>query len=213
MGLQTPPQPTPADRAPASQVSPASAPCANADALAVGSTVDRYRVIKALGEGAMGAVYQVEHVHMKKLFALKVLHASTMSHPEIVARFEREAHAAGQIDHPNVAAATDFGKLPNGSYFLVLEFAEGRLGTHRADDFAHAGARGRRVGREAQVVLEHALAIDVAADDPGPEFGALEHGRLLPQAREEGIGIGQVGGRERAVDRHVGSILPAIGPR
>jgi serine/threonine-protein kinase len=123
MGLQTPPQPTPADALPAS-VGPrvSSAP----QSLELGSVVDRYRVLKALGEGAMGAVYQVEHVHMKKAFALKVLHASTMSHPEIVARFEREAHAAGQIDHPNVATATDFGKLPNGSYFLVLEYAEGR---------------------------------------------------------------------------------------
>ena len=45
--------------------------------------------------------------------------------PEVVARFEREAMAAGNIEHPNVAAATDFGKLPDGAVFLVLEFVSG----------------------------------------------------------------------------------------
>jgi serine/threonine-protein kinase len=63
---------------------------------------------------------------MRKSFALKVLHSSLVNSPEIVARFEREAIAAGSIDHPNVACATDFGRLPDGSFFLVLEFVRGR---------------------------------------------------------------------------------------
>jgi serine/threonine-protein kinase len=46
--------------------------------------------------------------------------------PEAVARFEREAVAAGKIDHPNVAKATDFGRLPDGSFYLVLEYVDGR---------------------------------------------------------------------------------------
>jgi serine/threonine-protein kinase len=63
---------------------------------------------------------------MRKSFALKVLHPSLIKNPEVVARFEREAVAAGNIDHPNVAAATDFGRLEDGSFFLVLEFVRGR---------------------------------------------------------------------------------------
>ena len=201
MGLQTPPQPTPADRAPASQVSPASAPCANGDALTVGSTVDRYRVIKALGEGAMGAVYQVEHVHMKKLFALKVLHASTMSHPEIVARFEREAHAAGQIDHPNVAAATDFGKLPNGSYFLVLEFAEGRTLRSELE-------KGPMEPRRALGLLHGVLSGVAAAHAKGIVHRDLKPENIMLVAREGNpdavkvldFGIAKVGGPEASTD-------------
>ncbi len=58
--------------------------------LAVGTVVaDRYRVQRVLGEGAMGVVYLVEHVHMRKLMALKVLHAAATANPELVARFER----------------------------------------------------------------------------------------------------------------------------
>ncbi|HWL87436.1 MAG TPA: hypothetical protein VNO21_16645, partial [Polyangiaceae bacterium] len=71
----------------------------------------RYRIEKLLGEGGMGAVYQAEHTHMRKRLAVKVLHADMSRLPEVVARFEREAMAAAHIDHPNVATATDFGKL------------------------------------------------------------------------------------------------------
>ena len=87
---------------------------------------DRYRVVERLGEGGMGVVYSVEHTHMRKLFALKVLHSELLRQPEVVSRFEREAVLAGSINHLNVAAATDFGKLPDGSFFLILELVVGK---------------------------------------------------------------------------------------
>ena len=86
---------------------------------------DRYRVVSVLGEGGMGAVYLAEHTLMRKRMAIKVLHPEMSHMPEVVARFEREAMAAAHIDHPNVAAATDFGKLDDGSFFLAMELIEG----------------------------------------------------------------------------------------
>jgi serine/threonine-protein kinase len=86
---------------------------------------DRYRIERVLGEGGMGVVYAAEHVLMRKEVALKVLHAEMCSLPEVVARFEREAIAAAHIDHPNVAGATDFGRLADGSCYLVLELLRG----------------------------------------------------------------------------------------
>src|SRR3990167_4234528 len=86
---------------------------------------DRYRVDEKIGDGGMGAVYRVEHTHMRKRLALKVLHHDLCSYPEIVARFEREAMAAANIEHPNVANATDFGMLADGTFYLVLEYVEG----------------------------------------------------------------------------------------
>jgi serine/threonine-protein kinase len=86
---------------------------------------ERYRIESVLGEGGMGAVYLAEHVLMHKRLAVKVLHPEMTRMPEIVARFEREAMAAAHIEHPNVAAATDFGKLDDGAFFLVLEYVEG----------------------------------------------------------------------------------------
>jgi eukaryotic-like serine/threonine-protein kinase len=93
----------------------------------VGTIVgDRYLIERLLGEGGMGAVYLAQHRHMRKRVAVKVLHAEMSRLPEVVARFEREAMAAAHIEHPNVAAATDFGKLADGSFFLVLEYIEGK---------------------------------------------------------------------------------------
>ncbi|HEX9297628.1 MAG TPA: serine/threonine-protein kinase, partial [Polyangiaceae bacterium] len=86
----------------------------------------RYRVLALLGEGTTGSVYRVEHVHIRKIFALKLLHAKLCGHQQVIARFEREAIAAASIEHPNVVHATDFGSLPDGSFFLVLEFVDGR---------------------------------------------------------------------------------------
>jgi serine/threonine-protein kinase len=87
---------------------------------------DRYRIVKLLGSGGMGSVYRAEHVHMKKPVAVKILHRHMTTNAEVVARFEREAVAAGRIEHPNVAAATDFGKAADGSFYLALEYVEGK---------------------------------------------------------------------------------------
>ena len=99
---------------------------ASDEKMAEGTTVaDRYRVIRVLGEGGMGVVYAAEHMLMRKEVALKVLHGEMCTMPEIVARFEREAIAAAHIEHPNVAGATDFGRLPDGACYLVLELLKG----------------------------------------------------------------------------------------
>jgi len=97
------------------------------EAIAKGTIIGRrYRVVAPLGEGAMGAVYRAEDVESREFFAVKVLHADLSKHPEIIARFEREAIAASRIVHPNVAHATDFGCSADGSFYMVLEFIDGR---------------------------------------------------------------------------------------
>src|SRR6266511_2320138 len=86
----------------------------------------RYRILGLIGEGGMGTVYRAEHLFIHKVFALKVLHARLVGQPHMAARFEREAVAAARIEHPNVVPARDFGRLPDGTFFLVLEFIDGR---------------------------------------------------------------------------------------
>jgi eukaryotic-like serine/threonine-protein kinase len=129
----------------------------------------RYQIERLIGEGGMGAVYQAEHMHMHKRLAVKVLHPEMSRLPEVVARFEREAMAAAHIEHPNVAAATDFGKLDDGSFFLVLEYVEGQ-------DLRRAMAQGRvelgralHIARQIASALGRAHAIGIVHRDLKPE--------------------------------------------
>jgi serine/threonine-protein kinase len=86
----------------------------------------RYRVLALIGDGSMGAVYRVEETDTRDVLALKALHPDWSRHPDIIARFEREAIAASRIQHPNVVHATDFGCSADGSFYLVQEYVDGR---------------------------------------------------------------------------------------
>lgn len=87
---------------------------------------ERFEIQAVLGRGGMGAVYRALHVHMKKVVALKILHPLMSINPEMAARFEREAVAAGRLQHPGIVAATDFGRLSDGAFYLALEFVDGQ---------------------------------------------------------------------------------------
>ncbi len=129
----------------------------------------RYRLIKKLGEGAMGAVFLAEHVHMRKRFALKILLPEAMASPEIVARFEREAIAAGNIEHPGVCAATDFGRLDDGGFFLVLEYVDGKSLRQINREGPMAPARACAIVRQILAALAAAHAKGVVHRDMKPE--------------------------------------------
>jgi serine/threonine protein kinase len=130
---------------------------------------ERYRVDALIDSGGMGRVYLGEHVLMRKRVAIKVLHPELSSIPEFVSRFEREARAAGNIDNEHVVAATDFGKLPDGAVFLVLEFVEGR---NLRDEIAHGPlplARTLHIARQMTTALRAAHSLGIVHRDLKPE--------------------------------------------
>jgi serine/threonine-protein kinase len=85
---------------------------------------ERYRVLRLLGEGAMGAVYEAEHTGIGKRLAVKVLHDRYAGSPQAVARFEREARAAAAIGHENIVDVMDFG-MHEGVPFIAMELLKG----------------------------------------------------------------------------------------
>jgi len=129
----------------------------------------RYMIERLIGEGGMGAVYQAEHTHMRKRLAVKVLHPEMSRLPEVVARFEREAMAAAHIEHPNVASATDFGKLDDGSFFLVLEFVEGKSLREAVAEGPLELGRALHVTRQIASALARAHALGIVHRDLKPE--------------------------------------------
>lgn len=86
---------------------------------------DRYELLRRLGEGGMGAVYEARHLRLGRIVAVKFLRSELARHPEAMARFRREAQAAGTLQHENIVAVTDFDSLPNGAPFLVMELLAG----------------------------------------------------------------------------------------
>jgi serine/threonine-protein kinase len=97
-----------------------------ADSL-IGSVVDnRYEVLSVLGEGGMGIVYAIRHRALSKRFALKALRKDLASDGEIAARFMQEARTAASVSHPGLVEITDFGRLPTGQPFFVMELLEGQ---------------------------------------------------------------------------------------
>ena len=85
----------------------------------------KYRIIRQIGEGGMGAVFLGENLRVRKTVAIKVLHANAGGVEDAVQRFEREAQAAGQIGSDHIVEVHDLGRTPAGDHFMVMEFLDG----------------------------------------------------------------------------------------
>ena len=83
----------------------------------IGSVLsDTYEIIRVLGEGGMGAVWEASHLRLPgKRCAVKVMHAQASADHEAYARFRREADIASRIGHPNIIEVLDWNTLPSGT--------------------------------------------------------------------------------------------------
>jgi len=86
--------------------------------------IGAYELIRKIGEGGMGAVYQARDTRNGNIVALKVLPRSRAKDETFLERFKSEAHAAFELDHVNIVRGLDFSNA-DGYYFLVMEFVEG----------------------------------------------------------------------------------------
>jgi eukaryotic-like serine/threonine-protein kinase len=94
--------------------------------LSTGDIIDgKYRIVRLIGEGGMGAVYEAENMRIHRKVAIKVLHAGVAQTGEAVSRFEREAQAAGRIGSEHIVEVLDLGNLPSGDRYMVMEFMDG----------------------------------------------------------------------------------------
>jgi serine/threonine protein kinase len=87
---------------------------------------DRYRILRKIGEGGMGCVYQAEHALIEKKIALKILFQELTRRPDLVARFLQEAKSASRIGHENVIDISDFGQSPDGLVYIAMEYLDGQ---------------------------------------------------------------------------------------
>lgn len=92
----------------------------------IGATAGNYRIESLLGAGAMGQVFLGVHPQIGRKVAVKVLHAHVSANADTAARFLDEARAVNCIGHPGVVQVFDFGQLPDGRLYLVMEYLSGR---------------------------------------------------------------------------------------
>ena len=91
-----------------------------------GDAVGHYKIVEFLGEGGMGTVYRVEHAVLGRQYALKALRTRVVESDEGAAEnFVREARTAARVHHPNIVDVFDFGYLPDGRPYFVMELLEG----------------------------------------------------------------------------------------
>ncbi len=95
-----------------------------------GETLGAYRVVRPLGAGGMGEVYLVEHIHLRKNYALKILPAAICAEPQFVDRFRIEARVMADLEHPGIVRVHNFGE-DGGKYYLVMDYVEGADGAPR----------------------------------------------------------------------------------
>jgi serine/threonine protein kinase len=162
----------------------------------------KYRLVRSIGRGGMGEVYEAQHAIVGRRFALKFLHAHLAQSGSALVRFRREAEAAGALESEHIAAVTDFDKADDGAPFLVMEYLDGEsLGQllHREGPLPLA----RVVGALLQVCrgLEQAHAAGIIHRDLKPD-------NLFLQKRSDGsdlvkildFGIAKLNRGEAAAD-------------
>ncbi len=88
-------------------------------------TIDRYQVVRKIGEGGMSEVFEAEHIHLGRKVALKLLRRELTRDESAVERFRREARTTSALGHPNVVHVVDFGRAADGGLYLAMEWLHG----------------------------------------------------------------------------------------
>ena len=151
----------------------------------------KFALLRRLGEGGVGVVFEAEDTWIGRRVALKVLHSHLADHADVLARFRREARAAAMTRHPNIVAVYEVGQWRDGSPYIVQELLDGE--TLRE----HLMARDRLPPAEAVEILVPIVGALVAAHRAGivhrdikPEnifLARLAEGGTVPKLIDFGV--------------------------
>lgn len=136
----------------------------------LGQRIGNYRVVRQLGEGGMGVVYEALRDDIGSRAAIKVMRPESALNPDAAARFFNEARAANLVDHPGIVKIFDYGQLPNGAPYLAMELLPGESLHQRLERERRLSEPDTiRLGRQVASALAAAHAKEVIHRDLKPE--------------------------------------------
>jgi serine/threonine-protein kinase len=177
----------------------------------LGRTVGSYQILGKIAEGGMGVVYKAQHALIGKQAAIKVLLPELSANQDVVNRFFNEARAATAIRHPGIVEIFDFGYMPDGMAYIVMEFLDGeplskRIATLGRLEERHALSIVRAVA--SALSAAHAKGIihrDLKPDNiflvPDPDMPGGERAKLLDFGIAKLTDIGHQGPAGQASSR------------
>ena len=152
---------------------------------------DKYRLDRLLGRGGMGAVYVATHLDLDRPVAIKLLLPDFTADVAAMERFRREARAAARLNHPNVADTYDYGVLPDGGAYIVMEMVEGQTLREYMDAAGQLDVgEAAEIGRQIADGIEAAHRRDIVHRDLKPQniILARDHqGRLQAKVVDFGV--------------------------
>ena len=174
----------------------------------IGTLVGPYRIEKKLGQGGMGAVYEAVHETIERRVAIKVLNPQLAQNSDVAVRFINEARAVNLVNHPGLVQVSDFGQMPDGTAYIVMELLEGETLSKR---LARLGGKMplpeilklvRQITSALQAAhLKGIVHRDLKPDnvmlvtESDPESGTRERVKLLD------FGIAKLGGASQGVNK------------
>jgi len=137
--------------------------------------VGNYRVVRKLGEGGMGVVYEGVHEQIGRRVAIKVLHPELTRHVDTVSRFLTEARLVSMLQHPGVVYTFEFGQLPDETAYIIMEYLEGEsLAKRLKSSGGRLGASVVNLARQIASALAAAHARGIVHRDLKPDKVTIE---------------------------------------
>ena len=179
-----------------------------ASAMSIGAVIDnKYRVDAVIGQGGMGAVFRAWDLRLERPVAIKVVRADLIADPDSRARFRRESQIVARLQHPSIVTVFDYGTLPDGAAYLVMEFVpgedlrhlmtrEGRLAGPRTAELLHGICAGVESAHQSGIFHRDLKPENILLPESGTGPKVLDFGvaKLTPQANTTQGGTLTVGG-------------------
>jgi serine/threonine protein kinase/tetratricopeptide (TPR) repeat protein len=153
-----------------------------------GQMIGRYRIVREIGQGGMGAVYEAVQQPLDRRVALKLIRLG-MDTRQVVARFEAERQTLAMMNHPNVARVIDAGATESGRPYFVMEYIDGTPITEYCDTHRLNTAQRLELFLAVCAGVEHAHQRGIIHRDlkPGNVLVTEENGRPVPKVIDFGI--------------------------